>query len=79
VRECRLLGDRRAPVLSPVNSVRPGHAPPDHVPCWQDEPRLCMGFVERHYTVGKIAGYRFRHGIPARDKIFYTTALLSPK
>ncbi|MBV8409762.1 MAG: formate dehydrogenase accessory sulfurtransferase FdhD [Alphaproteobacteria bacterium] len=45
--------------------------------CWQDEPMLYMEDVGRHNAVDKIAGYMYRHGIPAGDKIFYTTGRLT--
>ena len=45
--------------------------------CWQDEPLLYMKDVGRHNAVDKIAGYMHRYGIPAGDKIFYTTGRLT--
>ena len=45
--------------------------------CRQDEPLLYMEDVGRHNAVDKIAGYMHRNGIPAGDKIFYTTGRLT--
>src|SRR5947208_8868308 len=43
----------------------------------QDRPLLYMEDVGRHHAVDKIAGYMFKHHVPAHDKIFYTTGRLT--
>ncbi len=45
--------------------------------CERDRVLLYMEDVGRHNAVDKIAGYMFRHGISAGDKIFYTTGRLT--
>ena len=45
--------------------------------CAQNRPLIYMEDVGRHNAVDKIAGYMFRNGIAADDKIFYTTGRLT--
>ncbi len=45
--------------------------------CEEDRPLLYMEDVGRHNAVDKIAGYMFKHHVPAHDKIFYTTGRLT--
>ena len=45
--------------------------------CEQGRPLLFMEDVGRHNAVDKIAGYMHRTGMPAGDKIFYTTGRLT--
>ena len=42
-----------------------------------DKPIVYMEDVGRHNAVDKIAGFMFKHGILAHDKIFYTTGRLT--
>ena len=43
----------------------------------QDQPLVYMEDIGRHNAVDKIAGWMFRHRMPADDKIFYTTGRLT--
>ncbi len=45
--------------------------------CEKDRPLIYMEDVGRHNAVDKIAGYMRLKGIPADDKIFYTTGRLT--
>lgn len=45
--------------------------------CEADEVLVYMEDVGRHNAVDKIAGFMFRHGLQADDKIFYTTGRLT--
>jgi FdhD protein len=45
--------------------------------CQADRPLVYMEDVGRHNAIDKIAGYMHMNGIPAHDKIFYTTGRLT--
>jgi FdhD protein len=45
--------------------------------CQEDRPLVYMEDVGRHNAVDKIAGWMVLNGIPAHDKIFYTTGRLT--
>src|SRR5262249_10312108 len=43
----------------------------------EDKPLVYMEDVGRHNAVDKIAGFMFKYGVSAHDKIFYTTGRLT--
>jgi FdhD protein len=43
----------------------------------EDSPLVYMEDVGRHNAVEKIAGWMFKNGVAAHDKIFYTTGRLT--
>ncbi|SNR34543.1 formate dehydrogenase accessory sulfurtransferase FdhD [Puniceibacterium sediminis] len=45
--------------------------------CQGDQPLVYMEDVGRHNAVDKIAGWMFKHGVGAEDKILYTTGRLT--
>ncbi|MDN5785663.1 formate dehydrogenase accessory sulfurtransferase FdhD [Pseudorhodobacter sp.] len=45
--------------------------------CFEEKPLVYMEDVGRHNAVDKISGFMFQHGIPAADKILYTTGRLT--
>src|SRR5262249_7975433 len=76
IKPSRFYARRRKITRGPSLSLAAG-AIHGCVLCQQDRPLVYMEDVGRHNAVDKIAGYMYVHGIPAEDKIFYTTGRLT--